>query len=249
MTVICYALRKRAIADERSNEVEACETAAMFAVLWILLSHLQLVLPKIPWTLLFLATLTYGISLLFSVNLPAFRRCAIAYLVLVGLTYFLAGLVGLFRNAGLIATLMWDSLITPFPLLALIDQCFLYHPCKLSQTSFSSLPVTDDPQLFFSLAAMVVSLIAVVAAFLLAKENKIASRIWLAMVVFSFAEAFGYVLADSVNWGSPRATGTPSRDSVLPLCWAASYLVAYLIIRLNRTRTRDPLGQNASLSP
>jgi hypothetical protein len=63
----------------------------------------------------------------------------------------------------------------------------------ISQTSFSSLPITDDPQLFFSLAAMVVSLIAVVAAFLLAKENKIAHRIWLvALVVLSFAEAFGY---------------------------------------------------------
>ena len=222
---------------------------ATFAVLWILFSRLQRVLPKTLWVLLFLATLTFGISLLFSVRIPALRRWAIAYLVLVGLTYFLAGLVGLFRNAGLIATSMWDTLITPFPLLALIDQCFLYRPCKLSQTSFSSMPVTDDPQLLFAIAAMVVSLIAIVAAFLLARENKIARRTWLALVVFSFVEAFGYVLADSVNWGSPHASGTPSRESVLPLCWAASYLVAYSIIRLTRTRARNPLEQNASLNP
>jgi hypothetical protein len=146
------------------------QAVATFVVLWILFARLQFALPKTLWVLLFLATLTFGISLLFSVRIPTFRCWAIAYLILVGLTYFLAALITLLPHWGLILSDLWDSLITPFPTLALIDQCFLYHPCKLSQTSFSSLPITDDPQLFFSLAAMVVSLIAVVAAFLLAKD-------------------------------------------------------------------------------
>ena len=154
----------------RQMKWKLSQAVATFVVLWILFARLQFALPKTLWVLLFLATLTFGISLLFSVRIPTFRRWAIAYLILVGLTYFLAALITLLPHWGLILSDLWDSLITPFPMLALIDQCFLYHPCKLSQTSFSSLPITDDPQLFFSLAAMVVSLIAVAAASLLAKD-------------------------------------------------------------------------------
>jgi hypothetical protein len=110
------------------------------------------------------------------------------------------------------------------------------------------LPITGEPQYLFSISAMVVSMLAVVAAIFLTKQSKIARRIWFALVLFSFAEACGYVLADSVNWGSPDATSTPSRESVLPLCWAASYLAAYLMISLGQTRMRNPSEQSANLS-
>jgi hypothetical protein len=47
------------------------KAAATFAVLWLLFARLQHVLPKTLWVLLFLATLTYGISLFFSEKIPA----------------------------------------------------------------------------------------------------------------------------------------------------------------------------------
>jgi hypothetical protein len=124
------------------------QAVAAFAVLWILFSGLQRVLPKTLWVLLFFATLTFGISLFFGEKISPVRRGASAYLVLVGATYFLAGLITLLPHRGPISSDLWDELISPFPLLALIDQCVLYtranspkhpsRPCPSPTTRNSS---------------------------------------------------------------------------------------------------------------
>jgi len=204
-----------------------------FLILVALFSVLQRSLPKTIWVLLFIATLTYEISLLFSQEIPPYRRFALAYLVFVGATYLFAGILGLFPTWGLIETAMWYSLINPGPLLILLDQCVRHFPCTKSAIPFDVIPVSE-PHVFFSFAAIIVSLIAITAAFLMARENKSAYWIWLALVVFSFAEALAYVLADSANWGSIYGAGTRPRESIVALVWATSYLAAYLLVNIRQ---------------
>ena len=69
-------------------------------------------LPRLVWAILLIMTLTYGISLLFSSKLPALRRFGTAYLVFVGLSYFVAGILGLMPDWGLIEASIWSTLIT-----------------------------------------------------------------------------------------------------------------------------------------
>lgn len=105
--------------------------------------------------------------------------------------------------------------------------------------TISVLPATDEPQIFFSTAAILVSLTAIIAAFFLAKGNRIAHRVWLALVAFSFAEALVYVLVDFANWGSLPRAGTQSQESIIPLGWAASYLAAFLTVRFGKARPKS----------
>jgi hypothetical protein len=176
--------------------------------------------------------------LLFSRQIPAYRRWGIAYLVLVGVTYLLAGVLGLFPNGSLVEAAIWYSLISPYPLLTLVDQCLRYHPCTISGTPYAILPGSNEPQVFFSTAVIIVSLIAIAAALLMTKENKIAYRVWLALVALSIAEALTYVLADFANWGAMPGAGTSSNESTIALGWAASYLAAYVLVR-TRKRSED----------
>ena len=88
-------------------------------------------LPKIPWIILFIVALTYGISLCFNMELPAYRRFALAYLVFVGLTYLLAGVLGLLPNWDLIDARIWYSLVSRA------------HCSQYSTASFTLFPLTS----------------------------------------------------------------------------------------------------------
>lgn len=204
-----------------------------FLILVALFSVLQRSLPETLWVVSFIATLTYEISLLFSEEIPPYRRFALGYLVFAGTTYLLAGILGFFPTWGLVEGAMWYRLINPGPLLILLDQCVRHFPCTTSGIQFDVFPVSE-PHIFFSFAAIIVSLIAITAAFLMAKENKSAYWIWLALVVFSFAETFAYLLADSANWGSIYGAVIHSRESIVALVWATSYLAAYLLVNIRR---------------
>jgi hypothetical protein len=221
--------------DGDSVPIKFLKAFVAFLILVALFSVLQRSLPAPVWELSFIATVTYGISLLFNENIPFLRRFALAYLVFAGASYLLAGIAGLLPNFDLIEGAMWISLISPFPLLILVEQYTHAFPHVPSTIPYDIFPPTNQPHVFFSIAVIIVSLSAIAAAFLMAKENKTSYKIWLVLVAGSLAEAFAYVLADSANWGMTYAGGDGSRASVVPLCWAASYLLAYLLVRIQRT--------------
>jgi len=205
---------------------------AIVAVLVLLfLPTLQRGLPKIPWVILFMVALTFGISLFFSAQMPVFRRFGIAYLVLTGLTYLLAGILGLLPNGDLIEAEMWYFLISPYPLLRLLTAMIYSRPFRIDAVPYTIFPASG-PHLWFSITVVLVSTILIVAAFAMAREKRTAYYLWLFILALSILEALGYVVAQFGKWGVPQYRGT--RDSaaiIVPLSWAASYLAAYVMAR------------------
>jgi hypothetical protein len=177
--------------------------------------------PKTLWVVLFLATLTYGISLFLSAAMPPHRRWAIAYLAFVGLTYLLAGAWGLLRNGDLIEAAMWDSLISPYPLLTLMRHGIPRSRYATEWGNIYVLPLSEHH--LFSITVIVISLLAIVAAFMMAGSSRTGYRIWLALVSLSIIATAGYVTLGLVRWGA--------KDAIIPVVWAASYVAAYLMAR------------------
>src|SRR5712691_6519156 len=117
--------------------------ATIIVLVLLFLPACQRSLPKILWVVLFIATLTYGISLFLSAAIPPYRRWAIAYLAFVSLTYLLAGAWGFLRNGDLIEAAMWDSLISPYPLITFIDQLIHHFPYTISRAPYETLPLSQ----------------------------------------------------------------------------------------------------------
>jgi hypothetical protein len=174
----------------------------------------------VVFVILLIVVLTYVISLLFSSKLPALRRFSTSYLAFVGLSYLIAGLLGLLRNSSLIEELMWDSLISPYVLISFFDQLIHRFPYTASRSPYYRVPA-DEHHPFFPATVVAVSIIAIVAAFAMAKSHRIAYRVWLILLGLSIASLVGYLVVGFVSWGA--------QETVLPLCWEVSYVTAFVL--------------------
>lgn len=188
--------------------------------------------PKLLWAILVIIVPTYAISLSLSRQTPAHRRSGIAYLVFVGLSYFVTGLFGLNPTMDLISASAWHVLISPYPLFALLKGCVFSHACNIYKLSYRIFPASDQEAISFSITVVVVSLIAIVAAFAMARNKRWAYGVWLVLVCLSILEAIGYVVAHFAKWGMPQYQGPndPTR-TILSLCWTGSYVIAYVMAR------------------
>jgi hypothetical protein len=194
-------------------------------------------LPRIVWLLLLVLTLTYGFSLSFGSETPIHRRFSLGYLMFAGFSYFLAGLFGLPPGwGGIIEPMIWNVLISPYPLLTVLRGIIYSRPFRIDKLPYMLFPVTDQ-HLWLSITVTLVSVIAMAAAFAMSKNKKLAYHLWFVFVGFSTLEALAYVVATLGRWGIPLYQYNAYSGSKVPistivaLCWAASYAVAYFIAR------------------
>jgi hypothetical protein len=211
--------------------------ATLIVLRLLFVPKLEMPLPRIVWILLLVLTLTYGFSLSFSTEIPARRRFSLGYLMFAGFSYFLAGSFGLIPDWDIIETSVWYVLISPYPLLTVLKGMIYSRPFQLDKLPYVILPIPHEyPQLnlWFSITVVVVSLVAIAAAFAMGKNKKLAYSLWFSLVVLFILEALGYVVAYLGKWGMPQFQYTGSKvptSTIVALCWAASYAVAYFTAR------------------
>jgi hypothetical protein len=75
----------------------------------------------------------------------------------------------------------------------------------------------------FSGAIVVLSSASILAAIAMSKGKRIGYNLWLILVGGSILGTLAYVVAGFLRWGLQKA--------ILPLCWAASYVAAYVMAR------------------
>jgi hypothetical protein len=210
---------------------KAWKASVMLTVL-IVLFFLEHLIPTPLCDVLLIATLTYGVSLILPEELSVHRRWGIAYLALTAATYLCAGILGFFPSWRLIESSVWDFLISPLPLFAIVDQCTTHFPCSISRAPYEIVP---DPssRLLYTLI-VVAGVLAIIAAFAMTRKSKLAYRFWLIAIGFAIVEVASYFIADYYKWGSialQRAAGI-SEETILAVCWAASYLIAFLLVTI-----------------
>jgi hypothetical protein len=174
---------------------------------------------------MFFTALVVGISSMFSLQIPLLRRLAISYLVLTGLAYFLAGLLGLIPSWGLIETQMWYTyLVSPYPALSLLVNGI---PDSQHDIRWAYIGVTPDgdSHTLFSAGILGLGLVAFMSAIGMGWKKRIAYRIWLALAVFFTLCTVGYAVASILRWGM--------KEVILPLSLTASYMAAFLIARMH----------------
>lgn len=140
-------------------------------------------------------------------------------------------------NWDFIGAVMWGSgfVIQPFPVFPLVDHCIRSGSCSIYGFAYNS-PSEPNGELFrlFSVLVVVVSLSAVWAAISLTRKSRVAEAVWLALLVFSFIAAAANTCADFANWGVYPNTGKgASIRSLLYFCLAASYLLAYILVKFD----------------
>lgn len=198
---------------------------ATCAVLVLLYAHGSPIsehsLPKIPWVIIFVLTLTFGISLLFSSKLAAHRRFGIAYLLFTGLAYLVAGLFGLLPSREIIEASAWNSLISPYLLVSFLDQLARHFPYTAAKAPYETVPASLHHG--FSGLVVLVSATAIVAAFQMARDRKTAYTAWLVILGLLSLFTAGYVVVGFVSWGL--------KSAILSLCWLATYIAAYSMAR------------------
>jgi len=170
----------------------------------------------------------------FSTEIPVRRRLSLGYLMFVGFSYFLAGLFGLPPGWGIIEPMIWNVLISPYPLLTVLRGIIYTRPFRIDKLPYMLFPVTDQ-HMWLSITVTLLSVIAMAAAFAMAKNKKLAYHLWFALVGLSTLEALAYVVATMGKWGIPpqfHYTGSKVPTStIVALCWATSYAVAYVLAR------------------
>lgn len=190
-------------------------------------------LPKLSWIILFILALTFGISLVFPSEIAFYRRFAIAYLVLTGFAYLMAGILGLLPNAGLIEASAWDGLVSPYLLVSFLGQLIHRFPYTMARAPYETVPFAKHQ--LFSGTVVVVSAIATVAAFAMAKARRSAYDAWLALLGIFTVSWLGYLIVGAVSWGL--------KGTIFPLARLVSYAAAYVLARsgvaLQPTGTRS----------
>ena len=208
---------------------KALATAALLVLLYLPGSPVsEYSLPKIPWVIVFVLTLTYGASLFLSAQIHAHRRWGIAYLGFTGLIYLLAGMLGL-GEGGLVEPQLWRVLISPYPLTSFIEQWAHHFPYGTSRAPYTILPDSGENEPFVSehhlvsVAVVVLSLTAIAAAFAMAKRKRWAYRAWFVLLCLFAVEFSGYVIVCFFSWGP--------EELLIPFCVTVSYVLAFLMAR------------------
>jgi hypothetical protein len=168
----------------------------------------------------------YAISLLFSPTLTPVRRLSTAYLALVGFTYLLAGLLRLDWTMGLISDFIWAGLISPYLPFSLVEVSRRYGDLPISRRPYDFVPPQNgrwDMHYGFATAVVLTSVLAIVAAFGMAKSIKAAYWIWSGLVAMSIISVAAYVLL--------AYSGLGFREIWVQLAWEASYILAFVLAR------------------
>lgn len=192
--------------------------AALALLFW---QPLPSLLPNHISTVLFFLTVTYGISLFFSSKLAIIRRFTTAYLAFIGLTYLVPAIFGLLPSGDLVEAGIWSGLVSPYLLVSFFVQMRHHYPYPASKTAFYFLP--EGKHYLFSAAVVAVSVVAILAAFAMAKSNKSGYRIWLVLLGLSVVSLAGYAIVAVVSRGQVGVA--------IQTCWVASYIIAYVLAR------------------
>lgn len=206
---------------------KALATVAVLVLLYLPGSPIsEYSLPRIPWLIVFILTVTCGISLFVSSQISAYRRWGIAYLAFTGLVYLLAGTLGI-GDGGLVEPQLWEILISPYPLVSFVGQWAHHFPHGVSRARYTRLPYSPENEPFFSehhlfgVAVVVFSLIAIVAAFAMTRRKRWAYRAWFVLLCLFAVEFSGYAVVCFLSWGPEKL--------VVPFCMTVSYVLAFLM--------------------
>jgi len=181
------------------------------------------------------------------------RRLGRAYLILTGFLYLFAGLIGVTAahpGGDLITLLVWNSrlIIKPFPLFPLLAKCFGSASCSIYGFLYiSTLEPNEDHFQIFSAGMIALSLVAIWAAFAMKQRNRIASTVWLVLIVSSLFAALANVAADLADWGCyPYRGGNVSGRSIIYVCLAVSYLFAYVLAQVGLAPVKRPANTSVA---
>jgi hypothetical protein len=178
-------------------------------------------IPTLLWAVLINAALTYLISLLYSYDLPTQRRLSVAFLTLIGITYFVPAAFGFDQSMGFVEGDLWNHLISPYLLVSVYEARHLQPNVLPSHRAYYFVP--QDGHHLFSGIALMVSVAAICGAVLMAKGKRAGTWIWTSLLGISMISLAGYVYVGVVARGI--------KEISVQLLWEASYIVAFLLAR------------------
>lgn len=180
-------------------------------------------------SVLLIGTFSYAISLLFSAEIPAYRRWSTGYLALSGFHYVLVGLMGI-GGFGLLTSGAWYHMISPGPLLAILAGAMHPSSFNLYKLNYWICPRSESGENWLSIFAILLGTTAVAAAIAMGRNKKLGFIAWIALLILPAFGALGYVLAELGKWGMPQYEGAKDyTTTTIALVWATSYFVAYAV--------------------
>jgi hypothetical protein len=191
----------------------------LIAIHLLFVPSVERTVPRDVGSIALVLLLTYGISLAFAPKIRFVRRFGISYLILTGFFYLMAGIGGQLRSWGLLETMIWRSLISPYPLMTLIAYGVPRSAHDFKWAQIEVVPPAGDA--LFSFVVIFISASAIVAAIAMVWNKVAAYRFWLVILLASFACTAGYLVLSMVGEGL--------KFLALPVLLVASYVAAYLM--------------------
>jgi hypothetical protein len=102
-----------------------------------------------------------------------------------------------------------------------VGQMVHHFPYGVSRAPYRTVPASDHHP--FSVVVVVISAIAITAAFAMTKPLKAAYGVWLAMLGLSTLSLLAYLVVGAISWGLRGAIG--------PVCLELSYVLAFVMAR------------------
>jgi hypothetical protein len=167
-------------------------------------------------------------------DMPRPQRLAAVYLMFVGIAYFWAAISCLLVNADLLAIVISNYLtVPPFALFHLFERCTVFFPCTQFDIPFPlEVPLAQLQGIhILAMIELGLSVIAVVAAYFLSKRARWAYFIWTGLVSLAIAAAMFNIGADELSARNFGPAGHISQVAYTSILWAASYIIAYWVLR------------------
>lgn len=138
------------------------------------------------WIAAMITSLTFFIAECFSPALTFTSGLGTAYLLVTGIIYAWAGVLGLVSQPqpGLVEPFVWSFLVSPFVWITLVTSHGGGYDVVLL-----------EPHPFSSAVALCLGLIAVGAALAMSRSKKIGYQIWIALLCLIIFQVGGYVVA------------------------------------------------------
>jgi len=152
------------------------------------------------------------------------RDLARCYLTIVGLFYAIAGLFGIQANGFLIAAILWQILISPYPLITSLEVMRNNYPAALRFATITDIPGSEHAM--SSAIVLIGGVFAIIAGLALFRGRKWAAWLWSALLLASFVLACGYILA-FIQMPQFRI-GNAIRPFVLEVSWIVALLLAQI---------------------
>lgn len=154
---------------------------------------------------------------------PMLRRLSAAYLAAAGLNYLQGGLLGLFPQFRLVEVAFWEDMISPYLSLELLHAVKNDPHGPIWDRIHYYYGVPEGDHYGFSAVVVAASLMAIIAAFGMAKSDRIAFGAGLCLLGASIISLVGYLILGLHSWGI--------KAIAVQLCWEASYIAAFLLAR------------------